>query len=165
MFVRRAFYYWQVAAVVVLPLWVLIGWSVFGGQVWQFLIVMLSCGVLALAMAAVALIIFARKQVRLTRAVTWQDVLLVALWHVSIIAVGFFLPAGSFIAVASVVLGLVAFWSSIAQLLGETKRRVQGVFDTFQYAAQMGEAPQAVREPIVADGEYIVIETGRNHQK
>ncbi|RFA08714.1 hypothetical protein B7R54_05335 [Subtercola boreus] len=165
MFVRRAFYYWQVAAVVVLPLWVLIGWSVFGGQVWQFLIVMLSCGVLALAMAAVALLTFARKQVRLTRTVSWQDMLVVALWQVSIIAVGFFFPAGSIIAVASVVLGLVAFWSSIAQLLGETRKRVQGVFDTFQYAAQMGESPRAVREPLVAEGEYIVIETGRSAQK
>jgi hypothetical protein len=165
MFVRRAFYYWQVAAFVVLPLWVLIGWSVFGGQVWQFLIVMLSCGVLALAMAAVALLVFARKGVRQTRTLSWLDVGVLTAWHLSIVAVGFFLPAGSIIAVAALLLGLAAFWSSIAQLVGETKRRVQSVFETFQYAAEMGAAPQAAREPLVADGEYIVIETGRSPQK
>ena len=165
MFVRRAFYYWQVAAVVILPLWVLIGWSVFGGQVWQFLLVMLSCGVLALAMAAVGVLIYARKGVRQARAVSWLDVTLLAAWHASIIAIGFFTPVGSILAVVALVLGLGAFWSSIAQLFAETKRRVQGVFDTFQYVAEMGAAPRDARAPLAAEAEYIVIDTGRSHQK
>ncbi|RFA22024.1 MFS transporter [Subtercola boreus] len=164
MFVRRAFFYWQVAAVVLLPLWVLIGWSVFGGQVWQFLLVMLACGVLALAMAAVGVLIWARKGVRATKTLSWLDVMMVALWHVSIIVLGFFTPAASLVAVAAVLLGLGAFWAAIYQLVRETRQRVQGVFDSFQYAAQMGASPQMAREPL-AEGEYIVIETGRTAQK
>src|ERR1700709_21337 len=113
MFVRRAFYYWQPAAVVVLPLWVLIGWSVFGGSAWQFLLVMLSCGVLALALAGVGILNFARKQVRTERAVSWPDAALLAAWHAAIIAVGFLTPYTSILSVFAVVLGLAAFWMSI----------------------------------------------------
>jgi hypothetical protein len=172
MFVRRAFYYWQVAAVVVLPLWVLIGWSLFGGSGWQFLLVLLSCGVLALGLAGVGVLNYLRRSVRQARALSWLDTGLLAAWHAAIIAVGFLTPAGTLLAVAVVVLGLAAFWASIFQLGAETKRRVSGVFDSFQYAAQMAEAQAAAagvssapRAPIVADGEYIVIDTGRSHEK
>ncbi|CAN5159349.1 hypothetical protein BH09ACT6_BH09ACT6_10580 [soil metagenome] len=174
MFVRRAFYYWQVAAVLVLPLWALVGWSVFGGSGWQFLLVLLSCGVLALALAGVGVLNYFRKSVRETRALSWLDTGLLVAWHAAIVSVGFFTPASSILAVAVVVLGLAAFWASIVQLLAETRRRISGVFDSFQYAAQVAEeqaaagaagVPSAPLPPIVAQGEYIVIDTARSHQK
>ncbi|MEA9985686.1 MULTISPECIES: MFS transporter [Subtercola] len=163
MFVRRAFYYWQVAAVVVLPLWILIGWSVFGGSGWQFLLVMLSCGALALALAGVGVLIYARKGVRQARAVSWADVAVLALWHAAIVAVGFLTPAGTLLATAVVIVGLAAFWLVLSELFRETRRRVQGAFDSFQAAAQMGAG--APRPPVVANGEYIVIDTARSHEK
>ncbi|MCU1478452.1 MAG: hypothetical protein JWQ64_3145 [Subtercola sp.] len=172
MFVRRAFYYWQPAAVVVLPLWILIGWSVFGGSAWQFLLVLLSCGVLALALAGVGLLNFTRKQVRTERAVSWPDAALLTGWHAAIIAVGFVTPYTTILSVAVVVLGLAAFWTSIVELARETRRRVQGVYDSFQYAAQMGgSAPAgpgvgaAPRPPLVEEHEYIVIDTARSHHE
>ncbi|MEF2978764.1 MFS transporter [Subtercola sp. YIM 133946] len=172
MFVRRALYYWQPAAFVVLPLWVLIGWSVFGGSAWQFLLVLLSCGVLALSLAGVGMLNFTRKQVRAERALSWPDAALAIAWHAAIIAVGFLTPATTILAVAVVVLGLAAFWVSIVELARETRRRVQGVYDSFQYMAQMGApAPSgpgvgaAPRGPIVDEHEYIVIDTARIHQE
>jgi hypothetical protein len=171
MFVRRAFYYWQPAAVVVLPLWILIGWSVFGGSAWQFLLVLLSCGVLAIALAGVGLLNFTRKQVRTERALSWPDAALLALWHAAIIAVGFVTPYTALLSVAVVVLGLAAFWTSIVELARETRRRVQGVYDTFQYAAQMGGShagpgvAAAPQPPRVEEHEYIVIDTARSHHE
>ncbi|UFS60991.1 MFS transporter [Subtercola endophyticus] len=171
MFVRRAFYYWQPAAVVVLPLWILIGWSIFGGSAWQFLLVLLSCGVLALALAGVGLLNFTRKKVRTERALSWPDVALAAGWHAAIVATGFLTAATPLLSVAVVVLGLAAFWVSIVELARETRRRVQGVYESFQYAAQMGAPAGAAagvgaapRPPIVDEHEYIVIETSRGQQ-
>ncbi|GGF38682.1 MFS transporter [Subtercola lobariae] len=172
MFVRRAFYYWQPAAAVVLPLWVLIGWSIFGGSAWQFLLVLLSCGVLALALAGVGLLNFSRKQVRTERAVSWPDAALLAAWQAAIIAVGFVTPFTAVLSVAVVVLGLAAFWTSFVELARETRRRVQGVYNSFQYAAQMGGAAPAgagvgaaPMPPRIEEHEYIVIDTGRSHEK
>ena len=89
---RRAFFYWQFVAAVLLPLWVLIGRGLFGAAVgWQFLLLIVLMPLLSIAMFAVGGVTAARKEVRRNRAVAWLDVAVIGAWHLTIISLGFFL--------------------------------------------------------------------------
>jgi hypothetical protein len=154
MILRRAFYWWQFPAALVLPAWLLVGWGIFGSGGWSFLGLIILCPVLFIALIAVALIIFARSGVRSARAVSWRDVGLLAAWHASIVAFGFFTPASGWVAVAGILLGLAAFWITLGELFSDTSRRIQATFEAYEQAAR----PQEVRQPPADGGEYIVIE-------
>lgn len=123
MLVRRAIFHWLLPAAVVLPLWLLFGWIVFdasGGQLlWVLLIAMPA---VFLGDLVLSLLIRARGTVRHARAVSWWDMLVIALWHGLTIAAGtyagelFWVFAGG-----ATVAFLVAFWSSLAQLFREAQ--------------------------------------------
>jgi hypothetical protein len=137
---RRASFYWQFAAAVLLPVWVLVGRGILGSDVgWDFLFYLVVCPILCVAMLAVVGATVARKGVRTTRALSWQDVAVLLPWHAAILAYGFF--ASSLIAVAVVLLGIAAFWSAAWQLYSETRTRVKNAFsldavDTGTYRAE-----------------------------
>jgi hypothetical protein len=76
-FIRRAFFYWQFPAAVILPAWILVGWGIFAATSWQILGLIVGVMLLTVAMLATAGLIFARKDVRADRAVSWLDVGLV----------------------------------------------------------------------------------------
>jgi hypothetical protein len=161
---RRAFFYWQFVAAVLLPLWVLFGRGLFGAAVgWQFLILLVLMPLLGIAMFAVGGLTAARKAVRQARAVSWLDAAVIGAWHVAIVSLGFFLvdsDAGSeqrssaFTQVAGqdvetlsavlanlsgalvVVLGMAAFWATLWQLVRETRERVRSAMETFERDAR-----------------------------
>lgn len=163
MIIRKAFYWWLFPSAVVLPAWLLVGWAAFSeGSGWSFLGLLVLCPILFIAMLVVGGIVMARRSVRQSRAVSWYDVVLFGLWHVAIIAFGFF-PHGvsGWLAVAGILLFVALFWVSLWELLTETRARVQETFAAYERAAQ----PRQVRYPdsrgrgdAIDGGEYIVIE-------
>ncbi|MFD1715878.1 hypothetical protein ACFSBZ_15500 [Amnibacterium flavum] len=154
MLVRRGFFYWQTAAAIVLPVWLLIGWGIWGTSAAGFIGVAFLAPVLVLALLVIVGLTLARKSVRETRAVSWLDVGILTVLHLSLIGLGFFGPSASWFAIVSVIAAIAAFWSAIWQLVTETRNRVRAVFDEIQRAA----APQGAQRPPIDAGEYIVID-------
>lgn len=138
MIIRRAFYYWQFIAAFVLPLWLVIGWPIFGAGGWQVLGVVLGAIILGVALLIIALLFFARKEVRVERAVSWADVGVLSLWHATIIAVGFYASSASWLSVAMVVIGICAFWFALWELFTAARRRMQAMMDLIEQTAQPG---------------------------
>ena len=158
MIIRKAFSWWLFPAAVVLPVWLLIGWAAFSrGSGWTFFGLLILCPVLFVAMLVIAGLIVARGSVRRERAVSWYDVGLLAPWHASIIAFGFYPPGVTpWLAVLGVLLFVATFWVVLWELVTETRARVQRTFDAYQRAAQP-QMPPATDE-FADDAEVIVIE-------
>ncbi|WP_146077435.1 hypothetical protein [Rathayibacter rathayi] len=115
---RRAFGSWQFPAAIVLPLWIFLGYGLFGGASgWTVLALLIALPILAVALAVVAGIIAFRVTVRPTRTPAWGDVAVMGAWHLSLIAFGFFPPDGAALGLLSVVLGVAAFCYSIRRFL------------------------------------------------
>ena len=153
MVVRKAFYYWQFAAVAVLPAWLLLGWALWGSS-GDFAGVAISAPLLVLALLGVAGLTFARKSVREKHTASWLDVGVAGAWHAAVIATGFFGDGTAAFAALSVALGIAAFWSAGWQLVDETRRRVRRVFETMQNGGAVPYRPK--QQPLDA-GEYVVI--------
>ena len=69
MLIRRAFLRWLVAAVVVLPVWLGVGWLIYGGGGWGTLGLIITVPVAFISLGIIALIVWARPTVRAERAV------------------------------------------------------------------------------------------------
>jgi hypothetical protein len=151
--IRRAFFYWQFAASVVLPLWLVVGWQVFGAGGWKVLGVFLGAVVLGLALLVIGLLFYARREVRDARAVSWPDVGVLSLWHALIIGVGFYAAASPWLSVLVIVVGIGAFWFALWELFHAAKRRVQAVIDEIETAAK----PAYLRTTRPDDPNVIVI--------
>ncbi|GAA2232066.1 MFS transporter [Herbiconiux moechotypicola] len=154
MVIRRAFFSWQFPAAVILPAWILVGWGVFAATGWQIIGLIVGVMMLTVAMLATAGIVFARKDVRAERAVSWLDAGLLTVLHGLVIAVGFFTPVTALLSTLVVVAVLALFWAGIVQLVMETRRRVREAVARFEEQARV---PQQRRSPRI-DGEYIVIQ-------
>ena len=136
MFLRRLFFHWQFIAVVVLPLWLVVGWPIFGAGGWKVLGVFFGAVVLGLALLIVSLLFYARKGVRETKTVSWPDVGVLTLWHALIIGVGFYAAASPWISVLVIVIGVLAFWFALWELLAAARRRVRSVIDVIEKTAK-----------------------------
>lgn len=154
MIIRRAFYYWQFIAAVVLPVWLLVGWGISGGNGFQFLALVIGCPILAVVMFALAGLAIARRAVRAERAVSWLDVGALTAWHVVIIAAGTFGAWTSAFAILAVLIAVGLFWLTLWELLTDTRRRLARVMDAFQVQAAGGAAAQPVASPPPARGAF-----------
>jgi hypothetical protein len=141
--IRKAFFYWQFAAAVVLPLWLVVGWPIFGAGGWKVLGVFFGAVVLGIALLVVSLLFYARKEVRSTRAVSWADAAVLAAWHALVIAVGFYATASPWLSILVILVGIGAFWFAVWELYDAAKRRVRAVIDEIEVAAK----PQYLRTP------------------
>ena len=171
MLIRRAFLRWLVAATVVLPIWLAVGWAVFGGGGWGTLGLIITVPVAFVALGIIALLVWARPTVRAERAASWTDVAVVGLWHASIIGLGFYGDASGFLGVAAILLAIGAFWAAIWQLVSDGARRMQATMEEFDRVAtaQSRPAPDArgempARRPPFGDddGEVIVVREVRD---
>jgi hypothetical protein len=163
MTLRRAFYSVLFPAAVVLPAWLLVGSTIFGGGGWETLGVMLGSIVLFLVMGAISGVIYARASVRQSKAVSWLDAAIQTALYASVIALGFNTAASTALLVALIIIAIAGFWVSAWQLFTETRRRVRDVFAAYenpqtQAPGFAGPSPLGARN----DGEYIVIETSRD---
>lgn len=150
MLIRRALYYWQFVAILALPTVVLIARGVLGSSVgWDFLLFVVLCPILAVTMAIVAGLTYARRSVREHKAVSWLDAAVILAWHASIIA--YAIVDAGWLAVFVVVIAIAAFWVGIGQFVTEARRRVQGVMAGFEEAARtQNQTPVRDREtPVI----------------
>lgn len=164
MLFRRIFFRWIQAATIVLPVWLVVGWAVFGGGGWGTLGLVITVPVTFISLAVIALLTSMRPSVREERAASWTDVAVLGAWHASIIAFGFSGPSMAGFAFLAIALALVAFWSAIVQLVRDGARRMQATMAEYERAAQAGSIPRAdaggapsVQQPYDI-GEVIVIE-------
>jgi hypothetical protein len=157
MIIRRVFYRWQFPAAIVLPVWLFVGWAIFGSGGWTFLGLLILAPVLFVALGAIAGIIQARPSVREARAVSWIDVALLAGWHLAIIGFAFFGAAAGWFAVLGILIGLAALWTTLWELFTEARTRLKVTLDAYGQAAR----PQMDQQRGYDDGgEFIVIQEG-----
>lgn len=141
MSIRRIFLRWMFLAVVVLPIWPLIGWGVFGGGGWDFVGLLISMPILFVVLLIVSLIFYARSSVRASRELAWGDIGVLSVWHASIIGFGFFGPTMTWFAVLGVLAGIAALWYGLWQLVRETAARSKAAMAEFERLAQQGGTP------------------------
>jgi hypothetical protein len=145
MWIRRAYFSWLFPAAVVLPLWLLIGWGVFQSSGWAFLwVLFIAMPSVLVCELLIGFLVRARSTVRQSRAVSWQDVAGITLWHGLTVAVGFFPNAFGWILTGAIAGFLVVFWSSLWQLWRESATALQRAMDPdlLGGAAQSGPAPE-----------------------
>jgi hypothetical protein len=151
MALRRVFFAWQFAAAAVLPLWLLLGYAVFGSSVGGFLSVVLLAPIVLVVELALAGLFTARAGVRRARALDLPAVGVLAAFQIGVIGVGFFGPATAWFGLLAAVAAIGGFWLGGTLLARDVRARVQETMTAF------GRPPQpASRAPIDA-GEYIVI--------
>lgn len=121
MWMRQAFFQWMIPAAFVLPLWLVVGWIVSGSSPWALLWVLLSAPIVFVLQLIVTLLVRARPTVRGERAVSWRDVAIIGVWHLLIIALGFFVSGWWWLTLTlAVIAGFTAIGTSLAQLWGES---------------------------------------------
>ena len=141
MVIRRAFFRWQYLAIVVLPVWLAIGWAIFGGGGWGTLGLVLVVPLTVITLGVVALLMSVRPTVREQRALSWTDVGVLAGWHAAIIGTGFYGASATLFGVLAILLAIAAFWLAIWQLVGDGARRVQASMAEFERLAAQQQAP------------------------
>ena len=138
MWYRRGVFYAMLGAVIVLPVWLLVSRGIiFTDTGWDFLGYLVLAPVLAVALGIVAALVYARKSVRTTRAVSLLDAALLTAWYVSIGLYGASGDEGvaTAIAVIGVLLGVASFWAAGWQLVRETRSRFRNIVTTFEQQA------------------------------
>ena len=155
MALRRVFFAWQFAAAAVLPLWLLLGYAVFGSSVGGFLSVVLLAPIVLVVELTLALLFSARARIRRDRALDPPAVGVLAAFQVGVIGMGFFGPASSWFGLLAAVAAIGGIWLGGTLLMRDLRARVQETMTAF------GRPPQAqmLRPPIDA-GEYVVIKRG-----
>lgn len=149
--IRRAFFIEQFAAVVVLPVWVIVGWTIWGPagapgtvDLTPFLVVLTA----VVSQAGLAVIFSLRASVRRQRAVSGADVAVLALLAAAFVGAGFFSPAVSAFLGAAVVVAIAGFWLGVVELVRELRARV---------ASTLSSLGLTRRQAPVDRGEYVVL--------
>ncbi len=160
MWLRRAFFRWLLPAAFVLPLWMIIGWAIFGqsgfGLLWVLLMAVPS---LLVGQLLLTLLTRSRPSVRAERALSWWDVGGFALWHVLAIAVGCFIDgAFGWLLTAAIFVGFGLFWLQLWQLWNEARGAGARIRETITWESvrASGEPQQEQNAPDV-----VVIEEKR----
>jgi hypothetical protein len=138
MWYRRGVFYAMLGAVVVLPVWLLVSRGIiFTDTDWDFLGYLILAPMLAVALAVVAGLVWARKSVRSSRAVSNLDAALLSAWYLSIALYGASGDEGvaAAIAVVGVLLAVACFWAAGWQLVRETRSRLKNIVTTFEQQA------------------------------
>lgn len=163
MMLRRVLLKWQLVAIPVLPLWLLIGWGAFASGAGGFFLLFLGAAVLFVFLAVLAGLTRLRPTVRADRAVGWWDAGATVAFHLAVIGLGFFGTTGVVFGLAAVLLGLATFWLTVWELLRDWRQRMSAA------AAQASVRPDPARgyrpatgyRPPPDDGDVIIVhETG-----
>jgi hypothetical protein len=150
MALRRAFHAWQFAAAAVLPLWLLLGYTLWGRSVGGFLSLVLLVPIVIVTELALASLFSARARIRRERALDLPAVAVLSVFQVGVIGFGFFSPLSDWFGLLAAVAAIGGIWLG-ARLLGrDVRARVQ------ETMTALGRPPQPQRPPLDA-GEYVVI--------
>lgn len=156
MWLRRAFFLWLLPAAFLLPLWLFIGWIIFGSSPWALLWVFVSVPVVFIGQLVLSLLVRARGTVRAERAVSWTDVALFGAWHALIIALGVFSnPWWWLVLGGAVAVGVALLWTQLWELWREAKPTA-ALRHTSEGVAYI-PAPSAAGERSAGTPEVIVV--------
>lgn len=172
----RGFFWAMIAAIVVLPAWLMFGRALAGAPLGEWLLAQALLGpALAVLIGVVVGITVARKEVRTPRAVTWRDVRLIGPWLLVIALVGltvvdsgggrtgsaltawlgdgWLTASQSFTAIGvlvTVIGGGVLAWLQVLALGRETRSRVERVVQDLQspIIEQRARQADATFEPV-----------------
>ena len=168
MLIRRIFHRWQLIAVVALPIWLAIGWALFGGGGWGTLGLVVVVPVSFVTLGIIALLINVRPTVREQRALSWTDVGVLAGLHLAMIGTGFYGASATIFGVFAILFAIAAFWIAVWQLVNDGAKRVQASMAEFerlagqQGAQQSPDASGARRPPGDDDGDVIIVREVRD---
>ncbi|MGW9629206.1 hypothetical protein ACWGST_00730 [Agromyces sp. NPDC055520] len=167
MLLRRALYRWQLISIVVLPVWLAVGWAIFGGGGWGTLGLVIVVPVAFIVLGVVALLTNVRPTVRRERALSWIDVGVLTAWQLSIIGTGFYGASATTFGVLAILLAIAAFWVALWQLVTDGASRMKASMAEFERLAgeQQGGAagangqagPGARRPPFDDGGDDVII--------
>lgn len=171
MLIRRAFYRWHFIAAIALPVWLLLGYAIFGSSGWGVIGLMFATPIAFISLGVVALLVAARPDVRRLKAVDWADVAVLGVWHLLIIAAGFYGPTGITFAILAMIGAIGAFWYAVWRMLSDGARRVRATMEEYERIAYSGGTPGArlpgdagARRP-EDGGEVIVIREERSWEE
>ncbi|MGN6742628.1 MAG: hypothetical protein ACTHJL_04940 [Amnibacterium sp.] len=150
---RRAAFVWQFAAAAVLPLWLLVGYALWGAGVGGFLGIALLAPLAIVALLGLAVLVAARGAVRRTRMLGGADAAVLAVLTLALVGFGFFGPATAWFGVLAVAAVLGGYWLAGWELVTDVRTRMRQTLAAFGLAPQTA---QAARTPIDA-GEYVVL--------
>jgi hypothetical protein len=148
--IRRAFFVWQFVAAAVLPLWVLLGYALWGSGLSGLFGMALLAPLLVIAELGLAVLFTTRASVRRSRALDWPAIGVLALFHAAVIGLGFFGPASAWFGVVAVAAALGGYWLAVYSLVREVRARMRSTL------ASLGYQPRPEQRPLEA-GEYVVI--------
>lgn len=151
--VRRAAFVWQFAAAVVLPLWLLVGYAVWGAGLGGLLGITLLAPLTVVGLLGFAGLLTARSAVRRARMLGSADAGVLALITAALVGVGFFGPATTWFGVLAVAAVLGGWWLAGWELVIDVRTRMRRTLAAFGLGP---EAAEPSRTPIDA-GEYVVI--------
>ena len=161
MLLRRAFFRWLLPAAFLLPLWMIVGWAIFGQSGWGLLwvLVMAVPSVFA-AQLVLTLLTRSRPSVRAERAVSWWDVLGFTVWHGLTIAVACFIEgAFPWLLTGAIVAVLALFWLQLWQLWNEARGSGARLRETITWSSiSRADAQAQAQNP----AEVIIIEEHRS---
>src|SRR6218665_1741096 len=86
--ILRGIYRWQFLAIFALPLWLVVGWGIFGHGGWGLIGLFLAVPITAVSLALVTFLTRIRPSVRAERTLSWRDLPALALWHGSLLGLG-----------------------------------------------------------------------------
>lgn len=155
MWLREAFFRWLLPAAFLLPLWLVVGWIIFGRSGWSLLWVLLMAAPAVFAgQLILTLLTRSRPSVRAERALSWWDVLGFTVWHVLTVSVGLF-AAGAFgwLLTGAIVAAIGLFWLQLWQLWNEARGSGLRIREAMSWSAPR-EDPRSAR----AQPDVVVIE-------
>jgi len=156
MTLREGFFRWLLPAAFVLPLWMLVGWAIFGRGGWALLwVLVMAMPALFLGQLLLTLLTRSRPSVRAERALSWWDVGGFALWHGLAIATGFFIDGVfGWLLAGAIVTGIGLIWLQLWQLWNEARGSGARIRETLTWStptAPVSGEPRHRPEVIVVD--------------
>lgn len=160
MVLRRAFFRWLLPAAFVLPLWMIVGWAIFGRSGWGLLwVLIMAVPSVFIGQLLLTLLTRSRPSVRAERALSWWDVAGFTLWHGLTIAVGCFIDgAFPWLLTGAIVAVLALFWLQLWQLWNEARGTGIRMRETITWSSV---SPRDARAESSDPDEVIIVEERR----
>lgn len=148
MVLRRAFFHWLLPSAFLLPLWMVVGWAIFGQSGWALLwVLLIAVPSLFIGQLVLTLLTRSRPSVRAERAVSWWDVLGFAVWHGLTIAVACFIDgAFPWLLTGAIVAALGLFWLQLWQLWNEARGSGARIRETITWSSMSRADPASSYE-------------------
>lgn len=151
MWLREAFFRWLLPAAFLLPLWLVVGWIIFGRSGWSLLWVLLMAAPAVFAgQLILTLLTRSRPSVRAERALSWRDVLGFTVWHVLTVSVGLFVDgAFGWLLTGAIVAAVGLFWLQLWQLWNEARGSGLRIRETMSWSGPREDPPAERAQPDV----------------